>query len=60
MNVLIVPMFNITNIYKVKEVTRFKSSLKIRAKKSKRMTLTFKPEEEEKFQPYNRWYNIHI
>ena len=24
------------------------------------MTLNFKPEEEEKFQPHNRWYNVHI
>ena len=24
------------------------------------MPLNFKPEEEEKFQPYNRWYNVHI
>ena len=24
------------------------------------MTMNFKPEEEEKFQPHNRWYNVHI
>ena len=24
------------------------------------MTLNFEPEEEEKFQPHNRWYNVHI